>query len=59
MDKEKTNKLPLIVTYNKKFKNFKTHNHCHIHYKEYVLNIKYCKTQHTKYLVTCTAILNN
>ena len=57
MDKEKPTKLPLIVTYNQnKFKNFKTHNHCHIHYKEYILKIINCKTQYKKNLVTCTAI---
>ena len=60
MDKEKITKLPLIVTYNKSnFKNFKNHNHCHVHYKEYILNIINCKTQHTKFLVASTAILKN
>ena len=59
MDKKQLTDKPIIVTIDKKNLKTNTDAHCHIHYKDHILQILNCKTLHNKYLITCTADLNN
>ena len=59
MGKEEPIKISRIVSHNlEEFKPFKTHENCHIHFKDQTLDIIDCKIQRKKYFITCRAALN-